>query len=911
MNPAPRAHRLRAFVSSTFVDLQKHRAAVIEQLRKAGIFVDPMEDWTADGDEPKEFSAARVEGCDLCVLLVAFRRGHVPDGETLSITQIEYQRACQLGIDLLPFVLDEDAAWPRKFDQLDKDPQIRVWRDELMARHGVGFFGTDPASIPFSSALSRWLDKLRMAGAATPVDQAAYLRKLYAQNRWIDIRGLQVGTGRVYRFPIRQLFIPLTVLGGAARDELAKKAPRDQLDPATSEGVASEPDPSLYGLQRNVQLSSLLGQRLLLIVGDPGMGKTTFLRRIVAELCEAFLGTAVAVDEAADGEIQQIVEIADQPEPAAPWWDTDQPPLPVLIRFAELHEHIQGARGLVGAPTVAGRAAWLPHFLAAAWSEACSGADEAFFRNVLQQGQAIVLLDGLDEAASDADRQRLVALLEHAVTTYDRCPFVVTSRPAAVQGRTLPAGFRTADIAPLEPEAVQVFLRRWCAAVYPDDRDQAEKHLGELLDAVRLRDEIRRMARNPVMLTALAVVHWNEKRLPEQRADLYESILTWLSRSRELRAGRPKPDTCIGLLQNLALAMHDHPDGRQVQVRRRWAAECIADGFRDEPDRTARIAAAESFLADEELDSGIVVARGDDLRFWHLTFQEYLAARALAACTDQQRRERLLATDKRFRPEWRETFLLLAGVLHRHGMERVDDMLRVVLDQIPADAPLADRARCAGLLGAAVRDLSPVKYRPNDARYERLLEQVLGIFDAQQSRSVPIQDAIAAADALGQAGDPRFARHDDPNLWVTIPAGKFHMGSQKTDENAPNHDPQADADESPVREVYLDAFRIARYPVTVDQYRLFVENDGYTEASYWDAGGFEAIQRAGRLERATAASQLARHRGQLVRGDGLLPLDRTPAAERSPMGARRPRHRRPLVSLGQPARRREPAELCG
>jgi hypothetical protein len=29
--------------------------------------------------------------------------------------------------------------------------------------------------------------------------------------------------------------------------------------------------------------------------------------------------------------------------------------------------------------------------------------------------------------------------------------------------------------------------------------------------------------------TALAVVHWNEKRLPEQRADLYESIITWLS----------------------------------------------------------------------------------------------------------------------------------------------------------------------------------------------------------------------------------------------------------------------------------------------------------------------------------------------------------------------------------------------
>ena len=47
--------------------------------------------------------------------------------------------------------------------------------------------------------------------------------------------------------------------------------------------------------------------------------------------------------------------------------------------------------------------------------------------------------------------------------------------------------------------------------------------------------------RNPVMLTALAVVHWNERRLPEQRADLYESILTWLARAREQRQGGSRP----------------------------------------------------------------------------------------------------------------------------------------------------------------------------------------------------------------------------------------------------------------------------------------------------------------------------------------------------------------------------------
>ena len=47
---------IKTFVSSTYEDLKDHRAHVIKALRKSGIFVDPMEDWTAQSDEPKVFS---------------------------------------------------------------------------------------------------------------------------------------------------------------------------------------------------------------------------------------------------------------------------------------------------------------------------------------------------------------------------------------------------------------------------------------------------------------------------------------------------------------------------------------------------------------------------------------------------------------------------------------------------------------------------------------------------------------------------------------------------------------------------------------------------------------------------------------------------------------------------------------
>src|SRR5207302_138669 len=157
--------------------------------------------------------------------------------------------------------------------------------------------------------------------------------------------------------------------------------------------------------------------------------------------------------------------------------------------------------------------------------------------------------------------------------------------------------------------------RLWCQRLFPKAAELAAGHEQELRSALKLRLEIRRMASNPVMLTALAVVHWNEKRIPEQRAELYESIVTWLSRARQSRPGRLKADRCVAILKKVALAMQNHPEGRQVQVRRHWAAEALVDEFGGRQDSWTATQAAERFLEEEELDSGIIIGRGDDVRF--------------------------------------------------------------------------------------------------------------------------------------------------------------------------------------------------------------------------------------------------------------------------------------------------------
>jgi tetratricopeptide (TPR) repeat protein len=148
---------MKAFISSTLEDLKEHRAHVITSLRRTGIVVDPMEDWTATASEPKLFCSDRLTGCDLCVLLVARRRGFKPNGETRSITQIEYEAALERGMDILVFLLDDKALWRREYDELDKDGDLHRWRSDLCHRHGVEFFTHDPQSIDVAPAIARWI----------------------------------------------------------------------------------------------------------------------------------------------------------------------------------------------------------------------------------------------------------------------------------------------------------------------------------------------------------------------------------------------------------------------------------------------------------------------------------------------------------------------------------------------------------------------------------------------------------------------------------------------------------------------------------------------------------------------------------------------------------------------------------
>jgi formylglycine-generating enzyme required for sulfatase activity len=265
------------------------------------------------------------------------------------------------------------------------------------------------------------------------------------------------------------------------------------------------------------------------------------------------------------------------------------------------------------------------------------------------------------------------------------------------------------------------------------------------------------------------------------------------------------------LLQKLAFAMQADSGGRKRQAGKGWAADQLAGEFQTREQ-------ALDFLEKEETDSGIIVSRGADVQYWHLTFLEYLAARRIAALPDAGQHRIVTSGGNLYKQEWREVMRLLGGVLmFKQGREKVEELFKAILDQLGKEPDLPAQARCAALLGAMMRDLERMEYKPKDPRYEQTLHAMRSLFDPVQSAGIDLRTRIEVAEALGQAGDPRLEEEN----WIRIPAGKFWMG------------------EPPDHEVTLAGFEIGRYPVTVQEYKKFIEEGGYEKEDYWgETGGF-------------------------------------------------------------------------
>lgn len=227
--------------------------------------------------------------------------------------------------------------------------------------------------------------------------------------------------------------------------------------------------------------------------------------------------------------------------------------------------------------------------------------------------------------------------------------------------------------------------------------------------------------------------------------------------------------------------------------------------------------------------TGVLAPRGAGVyTFPHRSFQEYLAACHLISedldLGDLDDEAAFIADLGRSDPDrWREVLLLAAANNARLAWDVADLLLPELTPEGPLSAEDAWGARLAG--DVLLESTEPAKASRRRAQVrDRIRDGQLAIMRRSQ---LPAPERAAAGDCLAALGDSRF----DPEGWflpadpllgfVPIPAGPFTMGSDKAREK------DAFDEEQPQHELTLPQYWIARWPVTIAQFRAFVEASGY------------------------------------------------------------------------------------
>ena len=179
----------RILISSTYVDLKSHRSDVHQFLRSMNQQVVEMADFGSDRNDPKTVSLRELASVDYVVLIVAWRYGFVPKGQTRSITEMEYDEARQRGLPVFVYLADpateadhgRRALFPASTRSPKHARQLKTFRQRLADQSTITYdtFTTpEDLSARVVSAVARYiLDE----------DQPAALAPLEAKGRVIAL----------------------------------------------------------------------------------------------------------------------------------------------------------------------------------------------------------------------------------------------------------------------------------------------------------------------------------------------------------------------------------------------------------------------------------------------------------------------------------------------------------------------------------------------------------------------------------------------------------------------------------------------------------------------------------------------------------------------------------------------------
>jgi len=294
----------------------------------------------------------------------------------------------------------------------------------------------------------------------------------------------------------------------------------------------------------------------------------------------------------------------------------------------------------------------------------------AWAEKLLRGDNTLVMLDGFDEV----EEQRRPAVSEWItaqMSRYPRTVFLLTSRPTGYEDYTAERPETHLTVNPFNDEERNDFIHKWYLSqerlssggkLTSDIQTDALRQADQLIQEIDQRQELAKMATNPLLLKMIATFHYHYsgQELPRYPAELYSNIckLQLIDRPKARRIPIPLHDKHRQqVLQVLALAMVE-------QELKQIDQTPLLDLIRPAMGKLDETADPEIFLRQVVRVCELLVERKPSVyEFAHLNFRDYLAATQIYDIHDEQRLLQHFTDD-----HWRTTILLYAGQFEVNGL---------------------------------------------------------------------------------------------------------------------------------------------------------------------------------------------------------------------------------------------------
>lgn len=406
----------------------------------------------------------------------------------------------------------------------------------------------------------------------------------------------------------------------------------------------------------------------------------------------------------------------------------------------------------------------------------------------LRKGKAVVMLDGFDEVAS-GQRPAVARWINDQMRHYSKSVFIVTSRPKAYTEQEPADRLELSTrlwVQDFNEDQRQDFVEHWylCQERYarggdttPDVEHDAQAAAEELLTQIEARQELKDLAKNPLLLNMIVTFHrrFPGVELPKRRVELYREICTLQLRDRP---GARKLETCLInceaqlILQRLALSMMEAHEERldRTALLDRIGTYLVQQREKVQP---------QDFLAQVVQVSELLVEREPkEFEFAHLSLQEYLAATQIA----DDKQEALLY-DHLQNDWWKQTILLYASQVNP------TPLIREALRQEAVDLAYTIQQDTTKRLDLTAEELAAFEKTTSQVETSRYanLETLL---QTQQWREADQETYRLMITTVGKE-DGQYLNSDDlktfpcddlqmlDRLWVKYSDGKWGFSVQK------------------------------------------------------------------------------------------------------------------------------------